>query len=230
MGRLAGGSVAADRRILTAGRRHVRLGGAMQLTPSAIEARLSGQLSEALRVVQLLPALLPEITAAAGMLVETLAQGGSVLAAGNGGSAAEAMHMAEELAGRYRGNRRSLPGLALTADGTLLTCISNDFGFDEVFARQVEGLGRRGDLLVLFSTSGRARNLGRALEQARAGGLRVLGILGGDGGALAGRCDHEIRIPAQSTAHVQEAHQVVLHLLLEAVEMAFGESAGGESP
>ncbi len=195
----------------------------MHPTPPTLVALLGERLAEALHAVQSLTDRLPDITAAAALLIETLQKGGAVLTAGNGGSAAEAMHMAEELTGRYRTNRRSLPGIALTADGTLLTCIANDFGYDEVFARQIEGLGRRGDLLVLFSTSGRARNLERALEQARAKGLRVLGILGGDGGALAGRCDQELRIPATSTAHTQEAHQVVLHLLLEAVEVTFGE-------
>ena len=161
------------------------------------------------------------IEAASRLLVDTLRAGGKVLTCGNGGSAAEAMHMAEELSGRFRGNRRSLPGLALVADGTALTCIANDFGYDEVFARQVEGLGAPGDLLVVFSTSGSARCLARAVEQARAGGLRVLLVLGKGGGPLAGRGDVMIDVPAAPTEHVQEAHQVVLHLLLDQVEAAF---------
>ncbi|MFU8781184.1 MAG: SIS domain-containing protein, partial [Kiritimatiellia bacterium] len=111
----------------------------------------------------------------AALLIDTLRRGGAVLTAGNGGSAAEAMHMAEELTGRFRGNRRSLPGIALNADGTLLTCVGNDFGFDAIFARQIEGLGRAGDLLVLFSTSGQAENLLQALREARKKQMLVVG-------------------------------------------------------
>ena len=193
--------------------------------PSELHSMLAAQVDEARATVETLPRLLPSVVAAAGLLVDTLLQGGKVLTAGNGGSAAEAMHMAEELTGRYKANRRSLPGIALTADGTALTCIANDFGYDEVFARQVEGLGRPGDLLVLFSTSGAAPNLARAIVQARANGLRVLALLGRDGGPLAGLADVEIIVPAQRTERIQEVHQILLHLLLEAVERAFPASA-----
>jgi D-sedoheptulose 7-phosphate isomerase len=150
-----------------------------------------------------------------------LARGGKVLTAGNGGSAAEALHMSEELVGRFRGNRRSLPAVALVADPTALTCIGNDFGFDAVFSRQVEGLGREGDVLVLFSTSGKAANLARALEAARAVGMRVVALLGRDGGPLAGRADLEILAPGACTERIQEVHQVLVHLVLDAVERAF---------
>lgn len=161
------------------------------------------------------------IAEAVGLLVGTLDAGHKVLAAGNGGSAAEAMHLAEELVGRFRTNRRSLPGVALTADGTALTCIGNDFGFDEVFSRQIEGLGAEGDLLVLFSTSGRAANLMRAVEAARERHMRVLLILGRDGGPLAGKGDCEIVVACNQTERIQEAHQVLLHILLEGVEQHF---------
>ena len=167
---------------------------------------------------------LDSLKAAARLMVETLRSGGKVLTCGNGGSAAEAMHMAEELTGRFRGNRRSLPGIALVADGTALTCIGNDFGYDEVFARQVEGLGAPGDLLVVFSTSGKAKCLARAVEQARANDMRVLLIVGHDGGPLAGRGDVMVNVPNAPTEHVQEAHQVVLHILLDQVEAAFPPS------
>ena len=164
---------------------------------------------------------LDSLEAASRLIVETLRSGGKVLTCGNGGSAAEAMHMAEELSGRFRGNRRSLPGISLTADGTALTCIGNDFGYDEIFARQIEGIGAAGDLLVAFSTSGKARCLARAVEQARANGMRVLLVLGRGGGPLAGKGDVMIDVPDAPTEHVQEAHQVVLHLLLDQVEAAF---------
>ena len=164
------------------------------------------------------------IAEAAELLVGTLAAGGKVLAAGNGGSAAEAMHMAEELVGRFRSNRRSLPAVALTADGTALTCIGNDFGFDEAFSRQIEGLGAEGDLLVLFSTSGRAANLARAVVAARARRMRVLLLLGRDGGPLAGQGDCELLVRGNGTERIQEAHQLLLHILLEGVEQRFAST------
>lgn len=184
-------------------------------------------LAASLAAIRSLRAQAPCIAAAGRLLVETLEAGGQVLTAGNGGSAAEAMHMAEELVGRFRSNRRSLPAVALNADGTALTCIGNDFGFDAIFSRQIEGLGRPGDLLVLFSTSGRAANLAAAVAAARARQMRVLLLLGRDGGPLAGRGDGEIRVAGQATERIQEAHQVVLHLLLEAVESRFTAPAAG---
>ena len=168
------------------------------------------------------------ISRSGALLIEALRDGGAVLTAGNGGSAAEAMHMAEELTGRFRGDRRSLPGISLNADGTLLTCIGNDYGFDAIFARQIEGLGRAGDVLVLFSTSGKSSNLARALEAARGKNMRVIGLLGQDGGALAGLSDIEILVQGASTERIQEAHQVVMHIWLDAIEAAFPANTGGD--
>jgi len=159
-----------------------------------------------------------EIMRAAQLLADVLAGGGKVLTAGNGGSAAEAMHLAEELSGRYKQDRRALPGLALCADGTALTCIANDFGFDRIFARQIEAFGKPGDLLVFFSTSGNSQNLMEAVGAARAAGMKVVSLLGRGGGALKGLCDVEIVVPYTSGAHTQEAHQVVLHFFLEKIE------------
>ncbi|MFO7871494.1 MAG: SIS domain-containing protein [Kiritimatiellia bacterium] len=153
--------------------------------------------------------------------ISILHNGGQVLTAGNGGSAAEALHMAEELVGRFRSDRRSLPAVSLTADSTALTCIGNDFGFDSIFARQIEGLGRRGDMLVLFSTSGQPANLLKALEAGRKKGMRTVCLLGRDGGRLAGLADHEIIVASDMTERIQEAHQVLVHLVLDAVEKAF---------
>ncbi len=179
---------------------------------------ITSAINESIAALQLLLSRTDTIEAALALLIETLAGGHKVLTAGNGGSAAEAMHMAEELVGRYRGNRRSLPGIALTADGTALTCIGNDFGFDHIFSRQIEGLAAPGDLLVLFSTSGKATNLALAVTMAREKGMRLLTILGRDGGPLAGLADCEIIVPATATERIQEAHQLLLHLLLEGVE------------
>lgn len=189
--------------------------------PTLDAEHLARQIRDSQAVTGLLLAQLDCLEAAARLLVEVLAGGGKVLTAGNGGSAAEAMHMAEELLGRFRSNRRSLPAVALTADGTALTCIGNDFGYNEIFSRQLAGLGKPGDLLVLFSTSGQAANLTRAVTEARVIGLRVLLILGRDGGPLAGQGDVEICVRCAATERIQEAHQVVLHLLLDWVEHVF---------
>ena len=163
------------------------------------------------------------ISAICAAIIETLGSGCKVLTAGNGGSAAEALHMAEELVGRFRSNRASLPSVALVADSTMLTCIGNDFGFDRIFSRQIEGLGKPGDVLVLFSTSGNAANLRLALETARNNDMKTVCLLGRDGGPLAGQGDYEIIVRSDVTERVQEAHQVLIHLILDAVEEAFPE-------
>ncbi len=186
-----------------------------------MRARICAGVNASVVTIRRLSSQAERIAAVCSAVVDVLRGGRSVLTAGNGGSAAEAMHMAEELVGRYRGNRRSLPGIALTADGTAMTCIGNDFGFEHVFGRQIEGLGKAGDLLVVFSTSGNGANLRRAVETARSQGLRTICMLGRDGGALAGHADLEIIVPGGDTAHIQEAHQVILHLILEEVERVF---------
>ena len=163
----------------------------------------------------------PRRREAAELLVATFRAGGKLLSAGNGGSAAEALHLAEVLSGRYRLDRPALPGLALCADPTALTCIGNDYGFDAVFSRQVEALGKPGDVLALFTTSGRSRNLVRAAETARARGLKVLAFTGRGGGDLAPLADVLLDVSGAAAAHVQECHQVFLHALLEHVDAAF---------
>lgn len=162
-----------------------------------------------------------KVSEAADLVVATFVSGKKILTAGNGGSAAEAMHMSEEAVGRFRANRISLPAVALTADGTAMTCIGNDYGFDNVFSRQVEGLGQEGDLLVLFSTSGNAENLQRALVAAKAKKMKVFSILGRDGGKLAGKSDLEIIIKGRDSGRIQEAHQLLMHILLDAVDRKF---------
>ena len=183
--------------------------------------------ADAARTVASLDRIAPAFEEAAALVVGALRAGRKVLAAGNGGSAAEAMHLAEELSGRYHADRRALPGLALCADGTALTCIGNDFGFADVFARQVEAFGAEGDVLALFTTSGNSENLLRAARAARARGVRVLAFAGRGGGALAPLSDVLLDVPdAATSAHVQEAHQVLLHALLEHVEAAFPPEPG----
>ncbi len=149
---------------------------------------------------------------------ETLLRGGRLLSCGNGGSMCDAMHFAEEWTGRFRDNRRALPAIAFS-DPSQLTCIANDFGFDEVFARQVEAHGREGDLLVLLSTSGNSPNCLRAAAVARERGVRSVGLLGKGGGKLREHVDLAIVVPRAETAdRIQEVHIQILHIVIEAVE------------
>lgn len=159
-------------------------------------------------------------------IVTALKAGRKVMTLGNGGSAAQALHMAEELTGRYKGERPSLPGLCLAADPTLLTCIGNDYGFERLFSRQIQGLGIAGDVLVFFSTSGNGRGLELAMDEAVKKGLATIALLGKGGGPLRGRARHELIIPSQETARIQEAHLLVMHLMLEAVEAEWVKPGG----
>jgi D-sedoheptulose 7-phosphate isomerase len=154
----------------------------------------------------------------AALVADALQAGHKLLTAGNGGSAADALHLAEELVGRYRDNRRALPAIALVADGTALTCIGNDFGFDQVFARQVEALGAPGDVLVLFTSSGNSANLLAALDMAKGRGLRTVALTGRGGGKLKGRADAEWIVPSNVGGRVQELHGWAVHVILEVVE------------
>ena len=144
--------------------------------------------------------------------------GGKVLVFGNGGSAADAQHLAGELVGRYLKDRRALPAIALTTDPSIVTAVGNDLGFDEVFRRQVEAHGRKGDVAIGISTSGRSPNVIRALETARANGLVTMALTGEGGGKLAGLVDHLIDVPSTDTPRVQEVHGLVVHLLCQIVE------------
>ncbi|NAZ84429.1 SIS domain-containing protein, partial [Kineococcus sp. R8] len=160
-------------------------------------------------------------------LVAVFRRGGRVLVAGNGGSAAEAQHLTAELVGRFEGERRPLSAIALHADTSSTTAISNDYGADEVFARQVEAHGRPGDVLVLLSTSGRSANVVRAAQRGRAAGLRVLALTGPDPSPLAEASDEVVLsgAPGSSTSAVQEGHLVVVHALCTAVDAHLREPA-----
>jgi len=151
---------------------------------------------------------------------ETLERGGLLMSCGNGGSMCDAMHFAEEFTGRFRRDRAALPAIAFS-DPSQLTCIANDFGFDEVFARSVAAYGKRGDLLVAISTSGNSPNVQRAVAVARERGIRTVGLLGRGGGALRAAVDIPIVVPRATTSdRIQEVHIKVLHIAIEAVERA----------
>jgi len=165
------------------------------------------------------------VVAAADLLVAALRAGHRVLACGNGGSAADAQHFVAELVGRYERERPAWPAMALTTDTSVLTSVGNDYGFDQIFARQVEAHGRAGDVLLLISTSGSSPNL---LAAARAGcprGLRTLGLTGRDGGELGRSVDLHLNVPAASTARVQEVHGTILHVLCDLVEQALTQGS-----
>jgi D-sedoheptulose 7-phosphate isomerase len=160
----------------------------------------------------------PAIARAAERVCDALGGGRRLLAFGNGGSAADAQHLAAELTGRYERERPGLPALALTANTSDLTAIGNDYGFDELFARLVRAQGRAGDVAVAISTSGNSRNVLGGVEAARAAGLATIGLCGRGGGKLAAAVDVAIVVPSDITARIQEAHIAVIHLLCELVD------------
>ena len=175
-----------------------------------------------MEVFRRLGTLAPVIQEAAGIVAVTLSQGGKLMLCGNGGSAADSQHLAAELTGRFLKDRPPLAAMALSTDTSALTCIANDYGFDDVFSRQVTSLGRKGDCLIAISTSGNSRNVLRAADAARAAGIRVIGLLGRDGGALRALCDLPIVVPSTTTARIQEAHIFIGHTLCAMVEEALG--------
>jgi D-sedoheptulose 7-phosphate isomerase len=152
------------------------------------------------------------------LIADSLRKGGKVLAFGNGGSAADAQHFAGELVGRFLRERPGLSALALTTDPSVITALGNDYGFDRVFARQVEAHGRAGDVALAFSTSGNSQNVLLGLSQARAQGLRTVGLTGRGGGGVARLVDHLIDVPHSETPRIQEVHGMVVHLLCQAIE------------
>lgn len=178
--------------------------------------------AEQVAVLQNLHTLSDVVQRAGQLAGDALAQGGKLMFCGNGGSAADSQHLAAELTGRFIKDRRPLGAIALTTDTSALTCVGNDYSFDEVFARQVAGLGRAGDVLVAISTSGNSRNVIRAVEEAKALGVRVIGFLGRDGGFLRAMCDVAIVVPSPVTARIQEAHILIGHTLCGLIEQQLG--------
>jgi D-sedoheptulose 7-phosphate isomerase len=165
-----------------------------------------------------LDALSEPIARAASLIAAALSAGHKLLLCGNGGSAADAQHMAAEFTGRFIKDRKPLAAIALSTDSSALTCIANDYSFDEVFYRQVLGLGQAGDCLLAISTSGNSKNVLRAVEAARGLGVRTLALLGRDGGQLAGQCEVAVIVPSPSTARIQEAHIMIIHTLCGMIE------------
>ena len=168
------------------------------------------------------PAKIESIEKAANCLVGALQQGKKIIACGNGGSHCDAMHFAEELSGRYRENRPALAAMAIS-DPSHISCVGNDYGFDFIFSRFIEGLGNEGDVLLGISTSGNSKNVMNAVEAAKAKGMKVICLTGKDGGKLAGMCDVEIRAPKSNYAdRAQEIHIKVIHSLIDFIERSNG--------
>jgi len=171
-----------------------------------------------LETLQSLKKLEPAVARAADLIADCLTKGNKLLVCGNGGSAAEAAHFATELVVRFAKDRRAYPAICLTGDGGLLTAAANDYGFDEIFARQVAAFGVEKDLLICLTTSGKSKNIRRALEEAKARKLKTIAFLGRDGGSTIGIADVDLLVRGDSSARTQEAHQLFLHVLCEAIE------------
>lgn len=189
--------------------------------PANMEQRISILFDEHIEVALATSTLLAGIINEACEIVTTcIRSGNKVLLFGNGGSAADAQHIAAEFTGRFLKERRSLPAIALTTDTSALTAIANDYGFDRIFERQVEGLAAKGDVLIGISTSGNSPNVVNALKTGRILGCKIIGLSGRDGGAMDDCCDLNIVIPSTSTARIQEMHILIGHIICEAVDMA----------
>jgi len=170
-------------------------------------------LHERVRQMELTP-----VTRAAEAIGEAFARGGRLFVFGNGGSAADAQHMAAEMVGRFARDRRALPALALTTDSSVLTSVANDYSFERVFVRQIEALGRPGDVAFGISTSGNSANVLKAIDAATAGRLKTVALTGGDGGLIGAAAEIHINVPDASTARVQEVHRTLIHAICELVE------------
>lgn len=186
----------------------------MRHTSELLQSAVAGSI-ETLRS---LTALTEPLTRAVDLLHQCLASGHKLLICGNGGSAADAAHFATEFVVRFTADRPAYPAICLSNDGGTLTAAGNDYGFDEIFARQVAAFGQRGDLLICLTTSGGSRNVQRALEEAKRREVVTIALLGRDGGATRGMAEIELLVPGDSTARIQEAHMLLLHVLCEAVE------------
>jgi D-sedoheptulose 7-phosphate isomerase len=173
------------------------------------------------KLLPALAALEPQMTRLGEAMMTSWANKGKTLVAGNGGSASDAMHLAEELVARFEKNRKALAAMAL-CDPTVITCAANDFGFETIFSRQVEAFGNPGDVLIVFTTSGNSPNILRAVEAAKKQKLITAAFLGRDGGKLKGVCDIELIVPAQPSHRIQEGHKILYHSLCEWVDQRVG--------
>jgi D-sedoheptulose 7-phosphate isomerase len=183
-----------------------------------MQFELMTRIDGSLTAIASLREAIDDVCAIVEAIAGALRGGGTLYTCGNGGSAAQALHLAEELIGRYRGDRAPFRAVCLNADPAALTCIANDFGYERIFSRQCEALLKPGDALLALSTSGESANIIEALEVARGLHARTLGLLGKGGGRCRTLCDRCVTVPGDDSAHIQEAHMVMIHLICEALE------------
>lgn len=194
-----------------------------------MRAYIHDQIAETQRLMTAMLAdenLLAKVAAAAEACISCLRNGGKILLAGNGGSAADAQHIAAEFMSRFAFDRNSLPAIALTTDTSILTAVGNDYGFEKLFARQVQGHGNRGDVFIGYSTSGKSANILMAFREARAKGLTCIGLTGNLGGPMTGLCDILLEVPSSDTPKIQEGHLVLGHILCGIVERELFQPPG----
>jgi len=185
---------------------------------SDLSSILNRTINDSVRTLKSLKDIEPQLSKAADLIDQCLRAGNKLLVCGNGGSAADASHFATELVVRFTNDRTALPAICLASDSGILTATANDYGFDEIFARQVAAFAQPGDVLICLTTSGESKNLIRALEEAKARKLKTIAFLGRDGGSTIGIADLDLLVKSDSTARVQEAHQLLLHVLCEVIE------------
>jgi len=185
---------------------------------SDFSSNLDRAINDSVRTLESLKNLEREVSRAADLIEQCLRTGNKLLVCGNGGSAADASHFATELVVRFAKDRRALPAICLASDSGILTAAGNDYGFDEIFARQVSAFGVPGDVLICLTTSGESKNVVRALQEAKEHQMKTIAFLGRDGGSTVGIADLDLLVKSDSTARVQEAHQLLLHVLCEIIE------------
>ena len=186
-----------------------------------MKERIEALIRQSMDLLQTIPRHAGMIEEAVNLIVDCYRSGGKVMICGNGGSAADSQHIAAELIGRFKRERRSLPAIALSTDTSVLTSLANDYSFDDVFARQVEGLGCGGDILIMISTSGNSVNVLKAGCRARELGIKTIALLGGDGGKIAEHADLAMIVRSRDTARIQEGHTLIYHIICDLVEEAF---------
>ena len=189
---------------------------------SDFSSNLDRAINDSVRTLESLKNLEREVSRAADLIEQCLRTGNKLLVCGNGGSAADASHFATELVVRFAKDRRALPAICLASDSGILTAAGNDYGFDEIFARQVSAFGVPGDVLICLTTSGESKNVVRALQEAKEHQMKTIAFLGRDGGSTVGIADLDLLVKSDSTARVQEAHQLLLHVLCEIIEARLG--------
>lgn len=193
---------------------------------SEVTENLRKAIDDSVTTLRGLTNLAEPLAQAARIIRECLSAGGTLLVCGNGGSAADASHFATEFVVRFISDRPAFPAICLTSDGGLLSAAGNDYGFDEIFARQIAAFGKKDDALICLTTSGNSRNIERALEEATKRRLHTIALLGRDGGCCKNKAEVELLVPNESTARIQEAHQLLLHVLCETIETDWPQRGG----